>query len=195
MNPLLFLDFETTGLDPTKHLPLEVGVFCDSSGVQTEAHWLLAVDVNEALAQADEFVQNMHAESGLWDDLLAPPADEPLIERAALEGTLCAWWAQYAREAAPKGRKPWIAGWNPAFDLGWLRVHAPSFAAVCDYHTFDLSTLKQTCRAVYPGEVGPTLDARGRHRALSDCRSAVAYWRWYRSHVMSPYGRNAGGGA
>lgn len=185
----LWADFETSGLDPERDIPLELGLILteDNLTIKAEQNLLLGwpqTRLIQAMTECNSVVHQMHTDNGLWLELLSARPKTPIED---FESTLLTW-AQFGAEV------PVIAGFNPGFDLRWLRVWAPKFAALLHYGVFDVSCFRRACTIKYGHAWGPS-DRGGKHRGLSDLRDAIAYWRWFRSHIMSPYGkRDALGG-
>ena len=187
---LIFGDFETAGLNPDVDPPFEFG--CISVD-----HTLEVVDRRRYLFKYPEaFLDQIrltawdgHERTGVWDDLYQAARAQGAIESldvivcdpGEFDGLLCAF--AHSRFTA----KPHLAGFGPHFDLRYLRRYAPTFVERCISHQLrDVRTLANECRDRY-NDWGPK--PFGNHRAINDCEAALAYLRWYRSHVMSPYNR------
>jgi len=185
-----FIDIESTGLCSTKDWLLEVGVsvvdmpsgeevFADSALIYYPPKLLLA-----KREECDPYVRDMHDRGGLWADL---QVRENTVDRDKLDSWLCTIGQLWSPD------KPPIANFNAPFDRNWLSEYAPEFVSTClNHRCFDLSSAREMVRLVYPSGFGPQAGA-GKHRALDDAREAVAYWKWFRSHIMTPYGRGSGG--
>jgi oligoribonuclease len=187
-----WIDVETTGLDEHNDLLLEVGivvtdgllgdcaeVFDFKIGVQYPD------DAVDAVLASNDYVRGMHTKSRLLEWLRMP---ENVVPPQDLDALLCAIGEAWAPDGCAD--KPPLANFNAPFDRRWLSVWAPKFVATrLHYRCFDLSTLRATVEAVYPHGFGPASTANV-HRAVPDARAAVLYWKWYRQHVMNPYGRH-----
>lgn len=186
---LLFGDFETTGLDPDADAPLEFGALLvtDALEIVDERQYLFKYprEVVAELRAAGTFPA--HEDSGLWTELLevadgrAEGAGKLICEPADFDGRLLAWGAHYF-----KGERPELAGFGPHFDQRYLRRYAPAFLGALSYRLRDVRTLANEVAHKYPTDWGPK--PCGNHRALTDCRAALEYLRWFRLHVMMPYG-------
>ena len=193
---LAWIDVETSGLNPQEDLLFEVGLIVTDDQLEERFrdHWILQYDAAmlEAIQEiCSPTVLEMHLKSGLWRDLAIPSGvnriqpqqlDSAMMYAAYRAGS---GWSQSQKVAR-------IAGFNPGFDLNWLRVWAPKFASTClHYGVFDSSTLREFVRYVYPTGWGPS-QTKPQHRSLGDCQAALDYARWFRANVMSPYNRAAG---
>jgi oligoribonuclease (3'-5' exoribonuclease) len=164
----MWLDFETTGLDPAKGRILEWAVvLCedDRGGdlaiveqYSSVVHW----PVSElADLELDNYVVQMHTANGLWHDV--EQSDTTLAESETflldLATTLC-----------PVG-KVQLAGNSVHFDLAWARVHMPKLAAKLHHQVFDVRTLQRAvelwCPAARPHWPEPA------HRALPDVLCSI----------------------
>jgi oligoribonuclease len=154
----LWLDLETTGLDPhTCHI-LEWAVVLaadDADGDMQPIEQYSSVIGTKALVLAmDPYVTKMHTANGLLaecavSDTTLKESEEFLI---ALIG-------------GHETRGVVLAGASVHFDLAFLRVHMPRFAKCLSHRVLDVSTLKAAERAWGDGFADATVVA---HRALSD---------------------------
>ena len=166
---MIFLDLETTGLDPTRHRILECAVLV----------------TNDALEPID-------ARAWTVAPLLQPKECEPAIyEMHTASGLVAPGWSRWALDAVdgslanilPPGTR--IAGFSPHFDLGFLRVHCPNAAAHLHHRVYDCSTLCDLC-----ADWGKPLMDKGEatHRALADCFAALQVMRRFRDLVRQQKG-------
>jgi len=184
------IDVETTGLDENKNVLLEVGVVVvDMPSGEEIADFRTGIGYAAGMLQGfreqcNPFVQAMHDKSCLWNWLSNPENCIPLAE---LDG----WLQGIAQLWLPcePSERPSLMNFNAPFDWRWLNRYAPGFVQKClHYRVFDLSTLRTATAMVYPAGFGPQKGEEV-HRSIPDCRQAVEYWKWYRSHVMTPYNR------
>lgn len=173
----IWLDLETTGVDPQEDLVLE---WCavlatdapggDFSPVQIYGSTIAppeGLSVEDIKAACDPFVQDMHAKNGLWADVAE--ADATIEEVDDALAALC-------EELGAKPRSILLAGYSVHFDLGFCRVHLPKFSAYLSHRVFDVSVLRR-CAAVY-GKDYREPDAIGTaHRAEADVRHSLAQAR------------------
>lgn len=174
----LWLDLETTGLDPRHGRPLEFAVVlcADARGDDLEIldevsgviHWPAAelAELQEA-GHIDDYVYRMHTDSGLWSEveasaLTVADADAGLTEIVDdLTGGKAKAKVQLAGNSVGQ------------FDLQWCRVWFPKFAARLHHRVFDVRSLMTAAELWCP--VGkPTWQYDEEHRALPDIRQSVA---------------------
>lgn len=192
-------DFETTGFDPDKDAPLELGLVLVTDDFETviaDREILFRyehAELKELKASCVDFVRDMHARNGLWAALEKGDGIDPV----ALDQDLYQWAYGHSCNGhwptSSMSMRPRLAGFNPGFDMRWLRRYAPSFVQdKIHYGPFDVSTLRTIAQAKYPTNWGPS--DPGRHRGVADCYAAIAYARWFRNNVMSPYNPARGDG-
>ncbi|OXN01632.1 3'-5' exonuclease family protein [Bifidobacterium vansinderenii] len=133
---LLWVDVETTGLDPASGHLLEASVrVTDLAGVELSRHHVLARPEHweTVLRGMDARWRHTHTVNGLIDAVssLAPHLGD--VRFAGLG--LTAFIVAQAREAVLRP-----AGWNPQFDMRWLACTAPDALGLLDYHWMDVQS-------------------------------------------------------
>ena len=172
MNCRIWLDLETTALDPTSGHILEVAVVATESDAPAYAEvasqtWCVGAAPLPPTTWADlmpEAVLRMHTASGLLRDV--ETRGTPL---AVVEAELVRFLGYFGNPAP--GREP-IAGFSSHFDVAWLAVHLPHARRYFSHRTFDASTLRQLARDLGRGDIVSGADGAA-HRALADCRQAA----------------------
>jgi oligoribonuclease len=165
----IWLDLETTGLDPHEGLLLEfAAVLCEDHRGDDFAVVQQYTGVVHHSAEAinavapDQAVIKMHRENGLWDDVLASTTT-----LAEVDGFLAA----LAESLTPRKRVIVLAGSSVHFDRRWCDVHLPRFAAYLSHRVFDVTTVRRVVDAYGPATVWPYRDS---HRALADVLATIA---------------------
>lgn len=183
---LMWLDIETTGLDH-KHDPiLEVAWrFTDSNlspfsmGIDYLVDPTLHVQmagVETARDLADEYVQNMHDESGLWKALehRTTHAIEEVDHVAAYAATNAARMFYGGVMLAGSG----VA----QFDIQVIRAQMPQLAEVLPYRTLDIGHMRRFLKHCTQLAEPPEQEA-GEHRALHDVEHFITQARLMRNIV------------
>ena len=177
----LWLDLETTGLDPHKCHILEWAAVLaeddregDMSPVE-QFSGVIGFDADRVILNdnadvvdvpgVDPFVVKMHIENGLWEECVFSE-DNTLEEADEFLAGLC---ERLGGKTNPGSIV--LAGSTVHFDLGFVRVHMPRFAAYLSHRCFDVSTLKMAERD-WAGEKFKKAEA---HRALPDVLESLEH--------------------
>jgi oligoribonuclease len=175
---LVWMDLEMTGLDPARHVIVEIATLVTDDELQVVAEGPdLVVQATPAQLDAmDEVVRAMHTRSGL----LAAVESATLTLAEAGDQTL-----EFLRRHVPEGTVP-LAGNSIGTDRRFLAAYLPEVERWLHYRSVDVSTVKELCRRWYPAALGGAPDKKGGHRAMDDIRESVAELAYYRGAVFIP---------
>lgn len=175
----LWLDLETTGLDPREGKILEWAVVLaadDRDGdLEPVECFTDVVHLPRAvtLSLCDDYVRKMHTDNGLID-----ACDEGGTTLAEAEDFLCSLLADLGAKSAI------LAGSSVHFDLGWIRVHMPKLAKMLSHRVLDVSTLKIAERTYFEPSFCIEADRVPKHRALDDVLASLkAAQLWHAMHL------------
>lgn len=184
-NHLVWIDLEMTGLEPDRHVILEIATLVTNVDLEVLAEGpLLAIHRDdEALGEMDEWNQRTHRESGLLERVAASDLDAAAAEAQTLA---------FVREWTPPGASP-LCGNTIGQDRRFLRREMPDLERHFHYRSIDVSTLKELVKRWYPSRLQAP-PKQERHRALDDIRESIEELRWYREHVFVTPGSNDGAG-
>lgn len=173
---LVWIDCEMTGLYPEVDTLVEVAVLITDAELNVLDSGLdLLIKPNpEAVEQMDDFVRNMHTESGLineWDQGLSLPEAEAQV-------------LDYIRRYCPTEGKALLAGNTIGQDKLFLAKEMPSVIDHLHYRVLDVSTLKELSRRWYPAVYENAPKKTGGHRALGDIIDSINELRYYRAAVL-----------
>ena len=176
---LVWIDCEMTGLDLGSDLLIEVAALVTDSELNVLGD---GVDVvigasAEELSRMPEVVRDMHASSGLTDEVLA----SSVTLREAEEQVLA-----YIREWVPEARKAPLCGNSIATDRGFLTRDMAELDGWLHYRMVDVSSVKELARRWYPRAYFNAPKKGGGHRALADIRESVDELRYYRQVLFVP---------
>lgn len=173
--PLIWLDVETTGLNP-QDIVLEMAVVLTTPFPQPEIvwsfQWLTAYASRDVLARiaADPVVQKMHEDSGLLADLRAVlPSEVPAMDEIAVD-IVRQIDLQFGQSS-----KVQLAGSGVShYDHGIVKRSMPVLARRLDYATLDVGQLRRWFRAAgWPRDM--VSDGGDKpHRAMADVRRAIS---------------------
>lgn len=119
----------------------------------------------------DDFVRNMHTESGLFEAMRNGPT---VTLRKAIAGC-----EEFLSSHNVKGRP--LCGSSLRFDRNWLEHFAPRFhAEALHYRSIDVSSLMEIVGRWWPDEVPQPADPPKKlHRAISDITDSVEQLKSY----------------
>lgn len=178
----LWLDLETTGVgydltNPqtyTDDAILEVAaIITDADLNEVSAFGPFPIRTTSAdLALMDDFVRNMHTQTGLLDRVASSAAQR----LSTVDEALANWMADHGLE-----RKAILAGSSVKMDFEFLRRHAPLTFARLGYRVIDVSSFKEALRDWMPQVVEQVeADKVPSHKAMEDIRWSIHELRIYR---------------
>jgi oligoribonuclease len=173
------MDLEMTGLDPARHVIVEIATLItdDELVVVAEGPDLVVHAGAEQLEAMEPVVREMHTRSGL----LAAIETSTLTLQEAGRQTL-----EFLKQQVPaKGTVP-LCGNSIGTDRRFLAAQLPDIENWLHYRSIDVSTVKELCRRWYPGVLAKAPTKKTAHRALDDVRESVAELAYYRSTVFAP---------
>lgn len=177
-DPLVWIDCEMTGLDLGADALIEVAcVITDSELNEVDGGITVVIKPPDAaLEQMNDFVRNMHVESGLLVEL---PGGTTLEDAQAQV-------MEYVKSHVAEGGRPPLCGSSVYVDRGFLSRDMPEFDAFLHYRVLDVSSFKEVIRRWYPKVYYASPDKHGGHRAMADIRESIAELRYYREAVLVP---------
>lgn len=170
---LIWVDVETTGLDPIDDELLEMAIVVTTHDLEEiEALSLVYGHPNVRDLKMTPEVRAFHEKNGLLEECSNLEEDADDVTR---------YFIELIQRHTVKGASP-LCGSTVEFDKAWLGVHAPSIVEWCHYRTINVSSIKELTRRwdlpQYPSPVEKP------HRALPDVRASIAELRFYREHVF-----------
>ena len=178
---LVWMDLEMTGLDPAKDVIVEIATIVtdDQLEIVAEGPDLVVHQPDDALANMDPVVVEMHTSSGLLEAIKASTITLEEAGAATLE---------FIKTHVPEPRTIPLCGNSIGTDRRFLAVYLPEIEDHLHYRSVDVSTIKELTRRWYPGALEATPRKATAHRALDDIRESIEELRWYRTNVFKPTG-------
>ncbi|MDU0479779.1 oligoribonuclease [Staphylococcus chromogenes] len=176
---LVWIDLEMTGLDPARHVIVEVAAIVTDANLNILGSGLdLVVHASEAeLAEMDDFVRNMHTTNGLLPEIEASTISLKEAEDAVLE--------LIAEHCSPDHPAP-LAGNSIATDRSFIHAHMPRLDAALHYRMVDVSSIKELARRWYPRVYFAQPQKGLSHRALADIVESIRELDYYRRSLFVP---------
>ena len=173
---LIWIDCEMTGLDLERDVLVEIAVLVTDSELNVigEGIDLVIAATPEQLAGMNEFVTQMHTNSGLITEIANG------ISVSAAEDAIINYLESVSTVA---GKSP-LAGNSVSVDRSFIARDMPRLNDYLHYRTIDVSSVKELARRwnakVYFNSPAKT----GNHRALGDIQDSIAELAHYRANFL-----------
>jgi len=171
------MDLEMTGLDPDRHVIVEIATIItdDQLEIIAESPDMVVHATADQLAEMDDFVTNMHTHSGLLEEIKASPISLEEAGRITLE---------FLQQHIPEPRTVPLCGNSIGTDRRFLAKQLPEIEEFPHYRSVDVSTIKELARRWNPAVLQGAPNKAGGHRALDDIRESLDELRYYRGTVF-----------
>jgi len=174
---LAWMDLEMTGLEPERHVIIEIAMIItdDDLNIVEEFGPVVLHATDAELAQMERVVVNMHEANGL----LADVRGSAVTLAEANEATLT-----FLKRHCPNAGQVPLCGNSIGTDRRFLAKYMPEVENWLHYRSVDVSSIKELAKRWYPGitELVPKKDSS--HRALDDTRDSIAELKFYREHLF-----------
>ncbi len=175
---MVWVDIETTGLDPTNGLILEVAIVATNNQlVEYACASAIVPHTPDTLDSTfwETTAKDMHETSGLLDICRAAAAQPRHIN------TIDSMFRDFLDRFAKTKEHP-MCGSSVDFDRRWLQAHMPNTHDWFHYRNIDVSTILELAKRWRPSLVERARPNVKAHRALDDIRASIAELRTYRDH-------------
>ncbi len=165
-----------TGLDPAVDELVEVAVVITDYDLTPvdEGFQVVIKPSAAAFDQMGDFVREMHASSGLLEELESglslPEAQKQVLE--------------YIQRFVPDAQSAPLAGNTIGTDRMFLQKYMPDVHEYLHYRNIDVSTIKELSKQWFPKAYYQSPDKNGGHRALADILESIRELAYYRSAVF-----------
>ena len=159
---LLWIDLETTGLDPVGDHIVELAWMTsyDDLSARSNSHNYV-IDISPAARKQlaeNPYVLDMHKTSGLLEDI---DAAKNVFRLEDVEDDIL---AAIKRETV-SGDRISVAGFSVHFDLAFINEHMPRLAELLSHRVYDVSTLRTFFREI---NIESSYENQNKHRAGDD---------------------------
>ena len=176
---LVWMDLEITGLDATRDVIVEIATIVtdDQLNIVAEGPDLVIYQSEDALANMDPVVVEMHTRSGLLDAIRS----STISLQDAGAATLA-----FIKEHVPVASTVPLCGNSIGMDRRFLTAYLPEIENWLHYRSIDVSSVKELVRRWYPQAKNDLPHKTGTHRALDDIRASISELQFYRERVFLP---------
>ena len=173
-NNLVWIDLEMTGLDPERHVILEIAsiVTDDDLEIIAKGPDIAIKHSDHALSTMDEWNLTHHQSSGLLDRVKKSACNNQDAEKETLE-----FLSQYVQ----KGQSP-LCGNSIWQDRRFLSKHMPRLEGFFHYRNIDVSSVKELVKRWYPNL--PAFKKDKVHLAMHDIEESIRELKYYRENVF-----------
>lgn len=173
---LIWIDCEMTGLSLEKDVLVEIAVLVTDSDLNLigEGVDIVIKATPEQLAGMNEFVTQMHTDSGLITEIAGgislEAAEDAIVAYLESTGTV-------------PGKSP-LAGNSVSVDRNFITRDMPRLTEYLHYRTVDVSSIKELARRWYPKIYFAAPAKIGNHRALGDIQDSIEELKYYRTSIF-----------
>lgn len=132
---------------------------------------------DEALSSMIDVVRDMHARSGLTNEVRASTVDLATAEAMVLD---------YIHEHVKQPKTAPLAGNSIATDRSFIARDMPALDSFLHYRMIDVSSIKELCRRWYPRIYFGQPPKGLAHRALADIHESIRELQYYRRTAFVP---------
>ena len=176
---LAWMDLEMTGLDPSRHVIVEIATIItdDELNIVAEGPDLVIQATDDELSHMDEVVVAMHGRSGLLNEIKSSEITLEVAKAQTLE---------FLKIHIPESNSVPLCGNSIGTDRRFLAAAMREIDDYLSYRSVDVSTIKELARRWYPEIAKKAPRKSGGHRALDDIRESITELAYYRSAVFLP---------
>ena len=176
---LVWIDCEMTGLDLQRDALIEVAALVTDPDLNILGD---GVDIvinapDEVLDGMVEFVRDMHAKSGLTEEVRASKVTLAEAEDMIMD---------YVTSFVPTARTAPLCGNTISTDRGFLARDMRRLDDYLHYRMIDVSSIKELARRWYPRTYYGQPAKGLAHRALADIKESIRELDYYRNTVFVP---------
>jgi len=173
------MDLEMTGLEPSRHVIVEIATVItdDHLNVVAEGPDLVIHATPEQLAEMGSVVTEMHTKSGLLEAVKLSSVSVADAQAATLA---------FLKEHIDEARTVPLCGNSIGTDRRFLQEYMPELEEYFHYRNVDVSTIKELARRWHPEVLEDLPEKATAHRALDDIKESIAELVHYRATLFAP---------
>tara|TARA_B100000700_G_scaffold315454_1_gene403543 strand:- start:13989 stop:14513 length:525 start_codon:yes stop_codon:yes gene_type:complete len=172
------MDLEMTGLEPARHVIVEIATIITDDQLEIVAEGPdLVIHADEVqLSEMDDFVTDMHTKSGLLEQIRLSSTHLEEATQLTLD---------FIMEHVKKPRSVPLCGNSIGTDRRFLDAYMPEIENFLHYRSIDVSTAKELARRWNPAVLKGVPQKETSHRALDDIRESITELRHYKEHLFN----------
>jgi oligoribonuclease len=171
---LVWLDLEMTGLDAQYDVILQAAVIITDKELQPLEKFMCVIwQPEHELQKMTPFVRDMHAKTGLTEQVRASTLDLATAEKQLLERV--AGWCTFGAT---------LCGNSVGHDKRFIDQYMPGLARYLGYRILDVSSIKVLAKLWYGDSAVYVKPAEGAHDAAVDIQRSIAELQHYRSTLF-----------
>jgi oligoribonuclease len=171
---LAWMDLEMTGLDPERHVIVEIATLItnDDLEIVAEGPNLIIHRSEDELSRMDEVVVAMHTRSGLLDAIRSSIVTHDEAFNATLE---------FIKQHIPEAKSVPLCGNSIGTDRRFLSSQMNEIDEYLHYRSIDVSTIKELAKRWNNSVFKHAPRKAGGHRAMDDIKESLKELQYYRS--------------
>ena len=185
LDRIVWIDCEMTGLDRAKDALVEISVLVTDGNLnilgdedgQTPGLDIVIHTSDELLNSMDDVVTEMHARSGLTEEIRRSTVTVAEAEKQVLD---------YIKRFVKEPRTAPLAGNSIATDRAFIARDMPELDNFLHYRMIDVSTIKELCHRWFPYIYVNQPPKGMNHRAMADIKESIRELAYYRAVAFVP---------
>ncbi len=171
---LVWIDLEMTGLDPDKHVIIEIATIITDSNLEIvkEGPNIIINYDDHILESMEEWSRIHHKASGLLDKVKASSYTCKQAEKETLE-----FISEYCKDQESP-----LCGNSVYNDRKFLTKYMQDLESFLHYRLIDVSTVKELFKRWYPDQ--SEYEKKTEHLALSDIKESIKELKYYRERIF-----------
>ena len=172
---IIWIDLETTGLDPLVDNILEIAVVVTDPELRVEGVYQSIIKPDEnSLIDMSLKVAEMHTRNGLLDEL-----HKGISAKDSSEQIVLMFQTMNIRPMSFP-----MAGNSIHFDRSFLQVHMLPVNTYCSRRNIDVSSLAEMGKLWYPDAMKDEPVKKKHHRALEDIQESIEQMRFLKERLI-----------
>ena len=178
VNELVWIDLEMTGLEPKKHVIVEIATVITSADLEIlQMGEDIVIGASELeLSEMGEYVRNMHTKSNLLSDI----ENSNVTMKEAEERTI-----RFLDSHLPSKYNPPLCGNSIGIDRRFLAEHMPALENRMHYRCVDVTSIKELIYRWRPSILRKAPKKGKQHRAMDDILESIEELKFYKENVFN----------